>query len=325
MNPKAGVVLIELLKKKPWANLVEQLTTNVPPILKGLFTFYTLLLPLVVIGIHAFDVTSGLWVTLVLNLCAAVVFYFIPRYLRSGNQLLSLDRTHQKPPFSFIYHTVLKLGSLFAVIIFAYTAILLVMLVLEKTTGISQSQEIPDLSHMNFLDITYNALTAGLTEEVWRIAAILTLLLFFKKITGLYWTRKTVQVIALFISFVFTSFVFGWLHTFGYSDSYFSVPITVQLGLIGMVLASISLLTRRLWLAVFFHFFFDFVSFTLNAKAKPLMESEQAGEAFVEKNMVWFMGIGYLFIFLTGMFFLSIYLLRYSKGGKKCTKKLPNE
>lgn len=312
-----GVVLFELLKKKPWTNLVERLTTNVPPILQGLFLFYTLLVPTMVICIHAFDITSGLWVTLVLNLCATVVFYFIARYLRSGTRLLSLDTAHRKPLFSFIYHTTLKLSSVFAVIIFSYTAILLVMMLLEYTTGITQSQEIPDLSHMTFFDITYNALTAGLTEEVWRVAAILVLLLFFKKITGTYWHKKTIQTGSLFFSFVFTSFVFGWLHTFGYSDSYFSVPITLQLGLIGMVLAGISLLTRRLWLAVFFHFFFDFVSFTLNAKAMPLLESEQAGKAFVEANMVWFMGIGYTFLFLMGLFFLSIYLLRYSKGGKK--------
>lgn len=309
--------LLQLLKKKPWENLVYRLTNEIPRSIQCVFLLYTLLLPLLVILTNVVEEMNGIWVGLVMNLFAGFLFFIVPRYLRSGNNLLSLHEEHRKPLFSVLYHTVLKLGSVFGVIVFSYTVILLVMMVLEQLTGISQSQKIPDLTHMTFFDITYNALTAGLTEEVWRISAIIVTLLFFKKVTQSFWAKSSVRNISLIISFVATSFVFGWLHTFGYSDSYFSIPITVQLGLIGMVLGGISLLTRRLWLAVFFHFFFDFLSFTLNAKASHLIQSEEAYERFVQDHLLWFAAGTYFFFFLAGMFFLSIYFFRFSKGGKK--------
>lgn len=314
--------LFQFLKKRPWGNLVRNLTDSLPKSFIWLVTLYTLLLPILVVVMHFVEGINGLLATIVLNLVALVVFYYLSSFLRSKHQWLSLNEDYRQPLFSLVYRLVLKLGAIFAVIVFSYTAILLIMVLLEQTTGISQSQEIPDLTHMTFFDISYNAFTAGLTEEVWRLSAIVVLLLLFKKMTRGLWEKKSTQWFSLFGAFVLSSFVFGWLHTFGYSDSYFSVPITVQLGLIGMVFAGISLLTRRLWLAVFFHFFFDFVSFTMNAKAMHLLTSESAFEAFVETNMIWFTTGTYALFFFASMFFLSLYLIRFSKGGKKVRQKI---
>lgn len=308
---------MKFLKKKPWGNLIENLTSTMSKPLYFYLLFYSLLLPILVIVTHLHSEINSDIVQIIINILAFGLFFFIPKYLRSGNNLLALGRSKKKGIFFYFYHLVMKGSGIFAVLFFSYTAIATTMLLLEKTTGIAQSQELPDMSGYSFLTIVYQSLTAGLTEEVWRVSAIIVTLLLLKKALKTQWEKRWIQGVSLFFSIFITSMVFGWLHSFGYSDSYFSVSITVQLGIVGVILAFISIISRRLWLAVLFHSFFDFVSISLNAKASEILISEKAYEQFMHDNISWVLGITGVFLLLFLCFLLSLFLIRFSKGGKK--------
>lgn len=308
--------MLRLLKNKPWRSLINTLTSPIPFPLLVLFILCSILLPSMVIFNHMYGINTPIF-KYILDVFSLIVVLFIPKYLRTGKKLLSLQSTRKKGFFPTIYHTVLKIGGTFVVIFFTYTAILISMIIVKILTGIEQSQEIPDMSHVTIPMIVYRSFSAGLTEEVWRIVTIVLILAMIKKISGNAWNKNTVKSFALFFAVIFTSFAFGWLHTFGYSDSYFSVPIIIQIGVIGVILSGVFLLTRRIWYAIFFHFVFDFVSMTLNAKARDVIMSDTFSPfAFIADQKIWFVILGCSFLLGLICFILSIYFLRFSKGLK---------
>ncbi|WP_431785895.1 CPBP family glutamic-type intramembrane protease [Paenibacillus lactis] len=100
-----------------------------------------------------------------------------------------------------------------------------------------------------------SACLAGL-EEVWKLSVI---------ILGIYvatvWVgrspNKIRKCVAVILSLIVSSFIFGWLHSFGYSNNWFDPKITFSIGILGLELGLVFLLTRRLWVAILVHSMFD--------------------------------------------------------------------
>lgn len=304
--------MISILKNKPWKNLMDTMTSHTPFPLLILFIFYFLLMPYLVISAHVFDADNSMFQFLP-DVLSIIIVFFIPKYLRTRRNLLSLQKSYDKGLFSFFYRSLLKIGGAFAVVFVAYVSILFCLIIIQLLTGFTRTQEIPDLSHLTLPVILFRAFSAGLTEEVWRVVGIILILTTIKHVVGIHWNAIAIKAMSLFFAVLFTSFIFGWLHTFGYSDSLFSVPITTQIGVMGIVLSSIFLSTRRIWCAIFFHFVFDLVSLTANARG---LANEEAFSAFLasEKTLIMF----WLIVSVASVsILLSLYLLRFSRGAKK--------
>jgi hypothetical protein len=110
-----------------------------------------------------------------------------------------------------------------------------------------------------------SSIQAG-AEEIWRIALISTLLLLVKALVGKVWNNKTFRWVTLVIVVLTSSFVFGWLHTFGYTKTqWLNLDITMLLGTSGLLYAILLLVTRRIGTVIIAHMMWDVTNTMLRA------------------------------------------------------------
>lgn len=301
-------MLSTFFSHKPWRGLIRRLAQPLPPVSMYLLLFYTILVPtLVISGIH---VPVAAFV--LLNLFALYLFRSISTSLHSGQGLFSIQSQTMPPISRWIISCVLKVSAFVSTIFLTYLVIILSMKGLQLMTGIEHSQDMPDLSSLSLKNIVFKAITAGITEEIWRFSFIILFLIACRKISGVLFDKTPVRIIALFVSVLLSSVVFGWLHSFGYSELSFSFPITIQLGVMGMILCSISLLTRRLWLGISFHAFHDLIVMILLVLTERF-ESLEALSFISGFGLFFFTCISLLIIGFLCLI-ISFFLLRFLKG-----------
>ncbi|OAB39283.1 hypothetical protein PMSD_04970 [Paenibacillus macquariensis subsp. defensor] len=93
------------------------------------------------------------------------------------------------------------------------------------------------------------------SEEVWRFATISILCVMLSKIA---FKRSVILHISILtLAILISSFIFGWLHTFGYSSSWFDFNITVTLTTTGLCFALLLIVTKNIWTVVITHILFN--------------------------------------------------------------------
>lgn len=179
--------------------------------------------------------------------------YWLDKRIRSGNRFFSLNTDVSK--FTRIIYTLSFYSFRFGIGFVAFwTFSILFTLPLQKL--------FPDPQHLDKMDATdikkhlwsnlFDCLFSG-TEEVWRVCSVIVLLFFLKKAFPLKWSSLKFQWSMMLLCFIFIAFIFGWLHSFGYSNQFFSLPITVMLGLVGLSLTLVLLITRSLFMTMTIH------------------------------------------------------------------------
>ncbi|MHB0943374.1 CPBP family intramembrane glutamic endopeptidase [Paenibacillus sp. ALE1] len=109
-------------------------------------------------------------------------------------------------------------------------------------------------------------------EEVWRYSSILVIYLLLNYAVGKLNKGKNIKIALLMISFIVSSFLFGWMHTFAYSDGWINPDITIMIGLMGLCFASIMFITKRIWSVILTHIVFDVYN-TFNSYDRTIVNS----------------------------------------------------
>lgn len=301
------------IKNNPWDNFVENFTKEITRLQFFYFLIASLFIPTILI------LSSGLtWIKILVNLYALIGFFFLYKRFRSNRNYLNLHNKEKGKAFSFFYYISIKLGGLFASIFVFYLVVFIAMSILRVLTGIAQSEDPSKIPDYTTFKILFTSLTAGLSEEVWRFSFILLITLGLKKVFKNSWSKKSTQFTSLFIAIFISSYTFGWLHSFNHSDSYFSLPITIQIGTAGVFLALIAILTRRLWVVMFIHCWQDISALTVTLKLRKIGDISKITEKqfvhFFEQNHAFIMICFFLFLFTILMAILFFVFIRYSKG-----------
>lgn len=114
--------------------------------------------------------------------------------------------------------------------------------------------EIDSIGYDIFTDIL-----AGL-EEVWRLAYIILILLFFKKVFPRRWEKGRRDIFVMLALFV-TSVLFGIDHTLNSVQSWhYEIGAIVTFANMGLLFGLILLWTRNLWLTVLVHAVYDILA-----------------------------------------------------------------
>jgi membrane protease YdiL (CAAX protease family) len=114
--------------------------------------------------------------------------------------------------------------------------------------------EIDSIGYDIFTDIL-----AGL-EEVWRLAYIILILLFFKKIFPRRWEKGRRDIFVMLSLFI-TSVLFGIDHTLNSVQSWqYEIGAIVTFTNMGLLFGLILLWTRNLWLTVLVHAVYDILA-----------------------------------------------------------------
>ncbi|KAF6565337.1 CPBP family intramembrane metalloprotease [Paenibacillus sp. EKM202P] len=94
-------------------------------------------------------------------------------------------------------------------------------------------------------------------EEIWRYSSIFIIYLIFTFCFRRFSKSKGTKIALLISSFLISSFIFGWLHTFSYSNGWINLDITVTIGLMGLCFSLVMFITKRIWCAILTHSMFD--------------------------------------------------------------------
>ncbi|MDM5330252.1 CPBP family intramembrane glutamic endopeptidase [Neobacillus sp. CF12] len=114
--------------------------------------------------------------------------------------------------------------------------------------------EIDSIGYDIFTDIL-----AGL-EEVWRLAYIILILLFFKKVFPRRWEKGRRDIFVMLALFI-TSVLFGIDHTLNSVQSWqYEIGAIVTFTNMGLLFGLILLWTRNLWLTVLVHAVYDILA-----------------------------------------------------------------
>jgi membrane protease YdiL (CAAX protease family) len=95
------------------------------------------------------------------------------------------------------------------------------------------------------------------SEEVWRFSFITLLLIFAKKWFPERWHSVAFQWRALAVGVLVSSACFGLFHIFNYSTG--ALPTFLATAISGVIFAALTLVTRRIWIAMLVHFGFNFI------------------------------------------------------------------
>lgn len=297
----------KLFKRKPWEGLVTQLTTIESKVEMFFYWLVALYLPSLVLFIYVGNVviTQKIYTLLftIFPVLLVPIFYFQSKRLRSKKRLFDLQSVYKNKLVKFFYYIFFQSGFFFfAFVVFTIIASSLNNLFIFST-GKEQSQEITPNPDITFGEIFRQSFHAGWTEEIWRFAFIVCIAVLLKKIFG--------STLSLIISVIFSSFVFGWLHSFAYSEHFFSAEITLQLGLSGLSYSLIILLFRRLWIAIGIHTLLDVLAYSHLVKG---IDIDAALANNPSLNFISTFGI----LLLTSIFLL---LLLYSNANIKEEEK----
>ncbi len=105
----------------------------------------------------------------------------------------------------------------------------------------------------------FTDILAGL-EEVWRLAYMILILLFFKKVFPNRWEKGNRDIFVMLALFV-TSVLFGIDHTLNSSQSWqYEIGASVTFANMGLLFGLILLWTRNLWLTVLVHAIYDIMA-----------------------------------------------------------------
>lgn len=127
-------------------------------------------------------------------------------------------------------------------------------------------------------------------EEAWRWSTIFILLLIAKNLSKSNWSSKVLyRRLAFILALMISSLLFGMMHVAEFSQ--YQIVAMVVLGGAGLILASVVILTRRLWMAISVHALYDF-----------LVASKFIGGYAVPYFLILFL-VGIVFVFI--LFWIS--------------------
>ena len=180
---------------------------------------------------------------------------------RGGKRFLSLS-THGDDISNIkkIFHqgiTVLLMGLFLPVIFtaFCFSPVILEVLMLPHLTITQHLYSIHNLVG----DIVASLLAS--LEESWRWSTIFVTLLIFKNLSKSKWTSQaSYRRLALLLALTISSLLFGMMHLAEFSQN--QLVAMLLLGVGGLILAFIAILTRRLWMAFTVHALYDFLIFS---------------------------------------------------------------
>lgn len=132
----------------------------------------------------------------------------------------------------------------------------------DMTSGIvinSNPQQLKSVAAEDLKYSIYSAIRSG-SEEVWRYATIFSAMHFFRKRLSKLYSFTMMKYLFLMISFMAATFLFGWIHTLGYSKSYFNLDVILVTGASGLLFGLLMLITRNLWSAILTHILFNLYS-----------------------------------------------------------------
>ncbi|MGY5609452.1 CPBP family intramembrane glutamic endopeptidase [Paenibacillus sp. ALE3] len=140
----------------------------------------------------------------------------------------------------------------------------------DMTSGIvinSNPQQLKSASTEDLKYSIFSAIRSG-SEEVWRYSAIFSAMYFFQKQLSKLYSCSLMKYLFLMISFLIITFLFGWIHTLGYSNSYFNFDVIIVTGTTGLLFGLVMLLTRNVWSAILTHILFNlYTTFRLNERS----------------------------------------------------------
>ncbi|MHB0943376.1 CPBP family glutamic-type intramembrane protease [Paenibacillus sp. ALE1] len=108
-----------------------------------------------------------------------------------------------------------------------------------------------DLKYFIFTDIRTGS------EEVWRFASIVSFMYIFRLLFSRMYSKVFMKYIFLILSLLLSSFVFGWIHTLGYSNSWFDFNVVLSTGIFGLLFGLTMFISRSLWCAILSHILFN--------------------------------------------------------------------
>jgi hypothetical protein len=197
---------------------------------------------------------------LYIGLSLASCFILVPglqQRLRSGHRFLGISR---KYPYRTFMHTLYSFIYPLAIYLFIPAMLMLCTMMassLMLSTDPSFAKSVSDHSlNLNVFEALLTALLAS-TEEVWRWAMITIVLLLMKNVFQRRWQSAKFRWIALGLSTVISSLLFGFGHVGEYPGYGWQTLWT--LSATGFLLMLCALLTRRFMVAMLIHFSYDFI------------------------------------------------------------------
>jgi hypothetical protein len=197
---------------------------------------------------------------LYIGLSLASCFILVPGFqerLRSGHRFLGISR---KYPYRTFVHTLYSLIYPLAIYLFIPAILMLFTMMassLMLSTDPSFAKSVSDHSlRVNGFEALLTALLAC-TEEVWRWAMITIVLLLMKNVFQRRWQSAKFRWIAMGLSTVISSLLFGFGHVGEYPGYGWQTLWTLSVS--GFLLMLCALLTRRFMVAMLIHFAYDFI------------------------------------------------------------------
>lgn len=233
-----------------WSNLPERML----PERKYLWAYFfiSLLMPLIII-IQSRVYPSIHYLYMPTQFFALLLVVHIHKKIRSGNYNFESYSTFNSGILYKIGKFVLFYITLPYICFFTNNIIiqLIPKSILETNIqGLSSSVPKSNLKS----DLISSILAS--TEEVWKVVTIFIVIFLCNKINN----NQKYKWLYLFIGLLITSFIFGWIHTFGYSEHWFSLKITAVLGIFGLMDTILILITRRFISVMISHSLFDVAS-----------------------------------------------------------------
>lgn len=204
-----------------------------------------ILIPLMIIVAYRTDLKiSGLHFNLIFFLPLFIYSFFQFKRSKEVNTKNTSKLTRITNIFMFYILLPMTLPYIFSLTL--YPLKFIIGDNVQNLDKVTTSKIIPNLIETSF---------AGL-EEVWKLS-IIFLIVYFVTLLAKEKLNNTKKSIVIILAMLISSFVFGWLHTFGYSDVWFNPKITLGVSILGLDLVILFLITRRLWTAILTHSMFD--------------------------------------------------------------------
>ena len=129
----------------------------------------------------------------------------------------------------------------------------------DITSGIVVDTNPQQLQTVDRVDLGYSifsSIRSG-SEEVWRYTAMFSLMYIFRISFNKLYSFKLMKYIFLIFSFLISSFIFGWIHTLGYSSSYFDFDVIIVTGVSGFLFGLVMIVSRSVWTAILTHILYN--------------------------------------------------------------------
>lgn len=252
--------MIKRVFNQYWGNIPEKMVDTKSFV--WLYLFLAVSFPLSIILIYRVNVNFIL-LFYVAQVISFLIAPHIHRQIRTGNNVLQVESQNILYRLSAFFGVYVLLP-----ILIMFTKVVLISFVQGMFTN-SNPQGLGTVSNENLKTDILSSILAS-SEEVWRIAIIFVIYLILLR---LFPNKKPIyKWIYIFIGVIISSFMFGWIHTFGYTSSWFSFQITVVLGVTGMVYAAFIFITRRFIVVMIAHGLYDVMNTLLRSLNKDIVD-----------------------------------------------------